>query len=271
MSRPGGGDKSAIFTVGKGPAVLCLHGFTGTPYEVAPLAQALAGAGFSVSAPVLAGHGETAAVLAATRWQDWLASAESAFDYLRSATGDGPVAIAGFSMGGLLALRLARLRPHSVPALVLMSTPLHLREWQVAATRVWSHLPKFLRQGKLASLRKRRGSDVTDEKVRHENPNLGEMPLAGILQVIELAHIVRRELSFLHQPTLVAHGERDHTVPLRDAFELAGSLASDVVERLWLPRSGHLIAVDVEHTVLSDAVVRFLSKHGSKAKGASDA
>jgi carboxylesterase len=269
MSRPGSGDKSAIFILGKGPAVLCLHGFTGTPFEVAPLAQALASAGFSVSAPLLKGHGETGAVLAATRWQDWLASAESAFDQLREATGDGSVAIAGFSMGALLALRLARLRPHSVPALVLMSTPLRLREWQIAATRAWALLPRFLRDGRLASLRKRGGSDVTDEKVRHENPSLDEMPLAGILQVIELAHIVRHELSFLHQPTLVAHGERDHTVPVRDSFELAGSLASDVVERLWLPRSGHLVAVDVEHAILSDAVVRFLSQHGPKTKGAS--
>ena len=45
---------------------------------------------------------------------------------------------------------------------------------------------------------------------------------------------------------LVAHGERDHTVPQSASFELAGSLASATVERLWLPRSGHLIAVDVE-------------------------
>ena len=108
---PGNGDKSPIFVPGKGPSVLCLHGFTGTPYEVAPLARALATAGFAVSAPLLEGHGENAAALAATRWQDWLASAEEAFDRLRAGAGGGPVAIAGFSMGGLLALRLARRRP----------------------------------------------------------------------------------------------------------------------------------------------------------------
>jgi carboxylesterase len=264
MRAPGGGDKSPIFIPGKGPAVLCLHGFTGTPYEVAPLARALAGAGFAVSAPLLKGHGEDAAALAATRWQDWLSSAEAAFDHLRSATDGGPVAIAGFSMGGLLALRLARLRPGSVSALVLMSVPLRLPGWQVAVIRGFSRLPAFVRRSRLASMRKRGGSDVTDTRVRDENPALAEMPLAGIAELVSLGETVRRDLKFLAMPALVAHGECDRTVPQSASFELAGSLASGTVERLWLPRSGHLVAVDVEHAQLCEAVVRFLQSHGNR-------
>jgi carboxylesterase len=262
---PGSGDKSPIFLPGKGPAVLCLHGFTGTPYEVAPLARGLANAGFSVSAPMLAGHGESAAALATTRWQDWLASAEAAFDQLRAHADPWPVAVAGFSMGGLLALRLARLHPSSISALVVMSAPLRLRDSQVALARAWAHLPGFLRRGPLATLRKRGGSDVSDAKIRAENPSLTEMPLAGIVEVIELAGVVRRDLTFIRSPTLVVHGERDRTVQQHASFELAGSIASDVVERLWLPRSGHLVAVDVEHAQLCQAVVRFLTLHGKPA------
>ncbi len=266
---PGSGDKSPIFLPGNGPAVLCLHGFTGTPYEVAPLAHGLAGAGFAVSAPMLAGHGESAAVLATTQWQDWLASAEAAFDRLRESFGPRPVALVGFSMGGLLALRLARLHPHDVSALVVMSAPLRLRDVHIALARAWTHLPGFLRRGPLATLRKHGGSDVTDEKVRMENPTLTEMPLAGIVEVIELAEVVRRDLTFIHPPALVVHGERDRTVPQQASFELAGSLASEVVERLWLPRSGHLVAVDVEHAQLCEAVVRFLTLHARPAAHAS--
>ncbi len=258
---PGLGDKSPIFTLGRGPAVLCLHGFTSTPYEVAPLAHALTGAGFSVSAPLLAGHGDSAKTLAATRWQDWLASAEEALDRLRGAAGDVPLALAGFSMGGLLALRLARLRPHIISALVIMSAPLRLRAYQVAVARAWTHLPRFLRDGPLATVRKRGGSDVTDESVRRENPGLTEMPIAGIVELTRLARVVRGDLSFLRLPTLIVHGELDRTVPQRDSFELAGSLASRVVERLWLPRSGHLVAVDVDRTLLCETAVRFLTEY----------
>ncbi len=262
---PGSGDKSPIFSPSEGPAVLCLHGLTGTPYEVAPLARGLANAGFSVSAPLLAGHGTSAADLAATRWRDWLDSAQAAFARLGAASGNRPVALAGFSMGGLLALHLARLRPHLVSALVVMSAPLRLRAYQVALARAWSHLPTFLRRGPLAAIRKRGGSDVTDALIRSENPGLVEMPLAGIVELIELAEVARRDLTFIHHPTLVAHGERDRTVSLRASFELAGSLASDVVERLWLPRSGHLIAVDIERRQLCEAVTRFLTLHASSA------
>ena len=258
---PGSGDKSPIFSPGDGPAVLCLHGFTGTPYEVAPLARGLASAGFSVSAPLLFGHGESAQALAATRWQDWLASAEAAFDRLRAASGNGSVALVGFSMGGLLALRLARLRPHSVSALVVMSAPLRLRDSQIVLARAWTHLPAFLRRGPMATIRKRGGRDVTDDNVRAEDPALTQMPLAGIVELIELAEVVRRDLTFIHLPTLVVHGERDRTVPQQTSFELAGSIASDVVERLWLPRSGHLVAVDVDRALLCQAVVRFLTLH----------
>jgi carboxylesterase len=238
--------------------VLCLHGFTGTPYEVAPLARALGTAGYTVSAPLLAGHGTTAAALAATRWGDWLASAEAAFDHLSSTCDGGPVAVAGFSMGGLLALHLCRTRP--VAALVLMSVPLRLPAWQTAVLRGFARLPGFLRRNRLATLRKHDGSDVTDEHVRDENPSLTEMPLAGLAELVDLAETTRRDLSTISVPALVAHGERDKTIPQSASFELAGSLAGQTVERLWLPRSGHLIAVDVERGKLCETVVRFLAR-----------
>ena len=41
--------------------MLCLHGITGTPFEVRPFAEAFGRAGYSVEAPMLAGHGATLA------------------------------------------------------------------------------------------------------------------------------------------------------------------------------------------------------------------
>jgi carboxylesterase len=263
---PGKGSSAPLFAPRRAPAALCLHGFTGTPYEVAPLARALSAAGFSVSSPLLAGHGADLAALAATRWPDWLASAEAAFDRLREASDGGPVALVGFSMGGLLALRLARLRPADVSALVALSVPLRLRPWQVAATQVWRRLPSFLCRGPLAVIRKRGGSDVTDPDVRKANPGLGAMPIAGIAELVALGSVVGRDLAFVRQPTLVVHGERDRTVALASSYELAGSLAADVVEHLWLSHSAHLVGVDVERERVALAVVEFLRKHAFRAR-----
>src|SRR5512143_863129 len=52
-------------------AALLIHGFTGTPYEVRPLAEHLAGRGLEVATPVLPGHGQDAAALNRTTWRDW--------------------------------------------------------------------------------------------------------------------------------------------------------------------------------------------------------
>ncbi|MEO1622823.1 MAG: hypothetical protein AAFU53_17535 [Cyanobacteria bacterium J06632_3] len=41
----------------KTAAVVCVHGFTGVPYEVMPVARACAEAGMGAIAPLLPGHG----------------------------------------------------------------------------------------------------------------------------------------------------------------------------------------------------------------------
>jgi len=257
----------AIAALGQGPPVLCLHGLTGTPYELAPLAAALTAAGFSVSVPLLAGHGDTAAALVATRWQDWLASARAACDHLQAESGGKPVSILGFSMGGLLGLRLARLLPGQVVSLVLLAVPLRLRPWQMAGIKLWRHLPARWRQGRLAAWPKRGGSDVTDAKARHDNPGLPMMPIAAVAEMVDLAAQARQDLAFVRQPALVVHGQQDRTVRPQTSAWLARSLAASVVEVLRLPRSGHLVGIDVEHSQLAEAIVRFLRQSYRPAAG----
>ena len=260
MQVPGSGDKSPIFLPGRGPAVLCLHGFSGTPYETAPLAHCLATAGFFVSSPLLAGHGQTSVVLGKTRWQDWLASAEAAFDRLRAESGQPAVAIAGFSMGGLLALSLARRHARLVSALALMAPPLRLPRRDQIFMRVWRRLPSFVRRSRFAVVKKRGGSDVSDSTARAENPALPDMPLGGVAELLDLAGVVRDDLDAIVTPTLLVNGERDRTVPRESTIELADRLASSVVERLQLPRSGHLVGVDVERDRFCATVKDFFTR-----------
>jgi carboxylesterase len=259
--RSGDGDKSPFYARGTGQrAVLCLHGFTGTPFEVRPLAEALAAQGFTTLAPVLAGHGGTLEDLARTTYVDWLASATRALQALSSEIGGGPVMVAGFSLGGLLALRLARLHPTSVAALAVMAAPLRLSPLQAAGVRAIARLPQFLRRGLLHALPKTNGFDVVDQAMAGLNPSLTAMPLAGVNSLLDLGAIVRADLPHIKAPILVAHGARDRTVPLEDSLELIGTIGSTTIERLWLERSGHLLAIDVERRRLIDAVTRFFAK-----------
>ena len=56
-------------------AALCLHGLTGTPYEVRPHGEALSQAGIRAVGPALPGHNETPQSLARVRYQQWLEAA----------------------------------------------------------------------------------------------------------------------------------------------------------------------------------------------------
>jgi carboxylesterase len=73
--------------------------------------------------------------------------------------------------------------------------------------------------------------------------------------------VVRPDLPAIRTPALVVHGRKDHTVPMEDSLELTGSLGSEVIERLWLDRSFHLIALDVEKSALLAGATTFLAEH----------
>src|SRR3954454_9052360 len=77
---------------------LLLHGFTGTPQNVRPLADYLARRGLAVSAPRMPGHGTTVADLDRTGPEDWLAAAAEGLAELRQR--GSPRVGAGVSLGG---------------------------------------------------------------------------------------------------------------------------------------------------------------------------
>src|ERR1700744_2339235 len=99
--------------------VLLCHGFTGSPQSLRPWAEYLAAAGLSVSLPRLPGHGPSWPEMARTRWEDWYAEVDRAFDELQA--GCDEMFVMGLSMGGCLALRLAELRGAAVRGFVLVT------------------------------------------------------------------------------------------------------------------------------------------------------
>jgi len=257
----GSGDKSPFFFPQPGTrAVLCLHGFTGTPFEVRPLGESLAARGFTASGPLLAGHGTSVGDLCKTGHAEWQASAERALLDLVAKV-EGPVAIAGFSMGGLLALRLARAHPDKVKTLAVMAAPLRLRPFQVSSIRALMKAPAFLRKRAFYAIPKAGGFDVVDPAAARANPALRAMPICGVASLIELGRLVAADLPAITCPTLIMHGARDRTVPLEDSFELAGRIGATTIERVWLPRSGHLLCLDVERRLAAQAVIEFFLKH----------
>ena len=93
-----------FFWPGNEVGILLLHGLTATTAEVRLLAEKLHAKGYTISAPLLPGHGTQPEDLNETTWHDWAWTAEKAYQHL--ATVCDHVFIGGESMGGALALYL---------------------------------------------------------------------------------------------------------------------------------------------------------------------
>jgi carboxylesterase len=246
-----------------------VHGFTGTPYEVRYLGEQLARAGFSVSGPRLPGHGTQLADLDATRWQDWAGAVDDAFDTLRATC--RRVAVVGQSLGGLLALHLAVRRGPEVACVASLAAPLWLDGLGAQVAR-WAEAGTLERVTPwLRSIKKFSGSDVRDPAAKAENPCYDAIPLRALGELMRFMRVVDAELARVSQPLLVMHATHDHTAPVRCAYRIAEGARAERVR--ILPRSYHLLAVDVERDIVAEEVISFVrrkTRPTSSATGTGD-
>lgn len=229
-----------------GAAALCLHGLTGTPYEVRPLAETLVARGVRARGPWMAGHEEGADVLAKTPWQAWVEGARKELAALRAE--HERVYLVGMSMGGLVSLRLAE--TEEIDAMVIIGTPL------VFPPPIPQLLPLLRRF--VSSRRKRGGSDIREPGARVRHPSLSVMPLAAVAELILLQSRVIPDLIEVSAPILVAHGRLDRTAKPRDAERIYREVGSVDKELSYFERSGHLVPVDYDGPSLSQAAAEFL-------------
>ena len=223
-------------------AVLCLHGLTGTPYEVRPLGEAIARAGLRAFGPALPGHLRTPEELSRVRHGEWLEAARDALEGLRAT--HRRVAVVGLSLGGLLSLALAAER--AVDAIAVVGTPLRLRIPLLPLLPAVRRVKPFVR--------KAAGSDIRDADARARHPSYDRMPLASVEQLRALQALVRRQLAQVRAPILVAHGLLDATAHPDDARVILQAVGSATREILWLESSGHVVPVDRDGPRLAAAV-----------------
>jgi carboxylesterase len=238
--------------------VVAIHGFTGSPYEMRYLGEALSRAGIAARGLLLPGHGTTIDDLARIRWQDWADAVEREVDAMsRTAR---RVVVVGQSLGGLLALHVAAQRSE-LAAVATLAAPL----WLHGLTgRIAGWLTGSLGQ-RIRRIPKLGGSDVRDKRVRAENPSYPAIPTRALGELLAFMRVVDAELPAVAPPVLVIHARRDHTAPVACAARIAERTRA---RRLRiLPRSYHLIAVDVERDIVAAEVIAFIREHAARQPG----
>ena len=244
-----------------GPPAVLLHGLTGSPWDLLPLAEGLAEQGRRVTAPLLPGHTDLES-LAATTWRDWYAGAERSLE--GACDERRPALLLGFSMGSLLGLRLAALRPELVRALVVLAVPIQQPLWQRVGARALSRLRARLGPGRLAARighHPKRRSDIRSELVAAERSAMTATPYASIVAIGELQAEVQGLLGRVRAPTLLLHGAYDHVAPVEGSARVSQALGSSHLRRVILPRSCHHLARDVDRERARAEVLGFALRH----------
>jgi carboxylesterase len=234
--------------------VLCVHGFTGTPFEMRYLGERLHRAGFTVRGLQLPGHGTTVDDLAGTTWRDWAAAVDAEIDDLRRRCRQ--VAVVGQSLGGLLALHAAATRD-DLAAIASLAAPLWLGGLGAAAAR-WTAPGGPL--ARVRTLPKLGGSDVRDRAAKAANRSYRAVPTAALASLVDFMQVVDDELPEVRAPLLVVHARRDHTAPVASAARIASRAAARPLRTRILDDSFHLVTIDVERDVVAAEVSTFFER-----------
>ena len=246
--------KTASFTLGPPSAeavaaVLLIHGFTGSPWEVRPLGEALAARGFHARGIRLPGHGIGPEGMAWVTYRDWEDAADEA---LQTLSAFKHVFVAGLSMGALLGMVLAARYPERVKGLALMAPVWKLRQLDGRILRRLRWLPLAEWTGLWI---KKTTTDLDDDAARADAPILSRYPLARLYDLFTIQDHARAAVPEVRCPALVAAAEQDHVVDFHSLETLASQLPHARLLRL---RHGfHILPRDKDRAVLADAVSGF--------------
>lgn len=210
------------------------------------LADHLNAAGFTVSGPLLDGHGTQVENMERSGRRDWLASVERGFQDL---TEDfDRVHVVGFSMGGLLGLSLAaRL---SAASLTTLNTPIKLHDRRQPLARVLQYVQRF-------RMWDRDEFYPTGEAAHHWIQYEG-FSMKAAVQLLDLIRETKARLPEVTCPLLVIQSRVDESVRPVSAEIIMLRTSSFRKRLVWLERSRHNSLLDDERPIIHGRVLEHL-------------
>ena len=245
--------------------VLLLHGLTGAPAEMKLVGRRLGRAGFTLSSPLLAGHGKDQATLLRSNWRDWLASARTA--YLELAAQVDEVYIAGICVGAALGLALSAEFPAikgvAVYSMTFEYDGWNMPRWATAAPliqlvanlplmrgiKINEPYPYGLKDLRLRELASRAPQSLIEG-------SLDSMPLGSLYQMYRLGRHIERLGPRITAPVLIVHAREDDMSHPRNAHRLRAALGGPT-RLLMLEDSYHMVHVDRQYGLVAQETAAF--------------
>lgn len=227
--------------------VLILHGFSGGPYEVEPLTNYIKKhTDWIIESPTFTGHGNSDELsLKGYKAEHWLMDAELAFRKLSKKVDE--VVVVGFSMGGLIALYLAK--RYKVKKLVLLSAAVKY----IAPKQLLKDLNIVTQDAIKGYLKDNALFKLYESKIRN-------VPLSAVVQFMKIARMIEPYISSINVPTFIVQGKCDGIVPWNTAEYLFQKLPSKEKYLYLSPNGKHHICYSVDSDKWFPKVIDFLKK-----------
>jgi carboxylesterase len=225
---------------------LVIHGFTGNPSSMRPIAEAMVEAGHAVEMPRLPGHGTTVEDMNTTSWSDWTGEVESA--YQRLAGRCDKIVAMGLSMGGTLTAWIGA-EHREMAGLVFINAAAEASEEMRAGLQAMIDGGEAYMDGI--------GSDVADPDVTESA--YAKVPLAPLVSMLGGVADLQDRLAGITAPALIMTSPQDHVVAPSASDHLAATLGGPV-ERVTLERSYHVATIDYDRDLIVERIRDFVGR-----------
>lgn len=240
------------FEGGNNKAVLLVHGWTSTPYEVRRLGVYLNENGYTVHAPMLRGHGTVPKDLENVRWEDWLEDISRSYEELSQKY--EKVFVAGTSIGSNLAMLLAEKNPN-LAGLVLMATPYRVKMEKIVVflTFLLSKIKKYKKKFYPPTF----GVSTTVTRLI----SYQSYPTKNSREVFKLVKASRENLPKVIQPCFVIQSNFDHVVSRNSLEEIYKRISSKTKEKKYIEKAYHTFISDIKNEHVFSDILEFLDQN----------
>ena len=235
-----------------GKGVLLVHGWTSTAYEVRRLGKYLNEEGFTVSGPMLRGHGTQPEDLENVTYQDWLADLLKAYDELEKEC--EKVYIGGTSIGASLAILLALQRPQT-KGLVLMATPYKIK--LESLLEMWGKLILPFKKYNRKFYPPTFGAATTITRVIAYQ----KYSTKSALEVIKLVKAAREKFAEIKQPCFLIQSKQDHVVSHGSMDRIYEKISSGIKKKKYINRAYHTFISDIKNEHVFEEISDFLKEN----------
>jgi esterase/lipase/1-acyl-sn-glycerol-3-phosphate acyltransferase len=234
--------------------IILVHGYMAAPEEIRPLADYLHKNGYNVYGVRLRGHGTAPEDLAIRNWEKWYDSVSRAYIIMKNSV--KTFSVAGFSMGGGIALLQAANKPGRFAKVISINAPLRLIgiSSKFAPLIVgWNKLLTTLNVDKWKL-------EFVKNDPEYPQINYARNPVSGGYELEKLMSTVENRLGKVTDPALIIQASDDPVVDSISGQEIFEKLGTKEKQLSRVHANHHGILRGREANEVNAMVLTFLKK-----------